>query len=112
MGAIMKANHVDDLEFMPPAIVHKTRDNANVFDVPDNGSPPPFDDLQIDIVATVIAEIRAETQDAIDAAVAPLQQRVAVLEGQVSMLVALLGADANNRSVESSEVVRKIKVSR
>ena len=95
----------------PPPVVYKDRDNDTVLNVPDNAVAPPFDDLQIDIVATVIAELRAETQAAIDAAVAPLQQRIAMLEGQVQMLTTLLGGDAS-RSLEASEVVRKIRVSR
>ena len=107
------SHHADHYE--PPPIVHKTVfGNKSAFPATaENAVAPPFDDDQIDIVARVIAEIRDETQDAIDAALAPLQQRIAVLEAQVSMLVTLLGGDAN-RSIEasSSEIVRKLKVTR
>ena len=109
----MKANHVDDLEFMPPPIVHKTIENrVENFNTVSDAPAPPFDDLQIDIVATVLAELRHDTQAAIADAMAPLRERIAALEAQVSMLTTLLGADANNRSLEASEVVRKIRVSR
>jgi hypothetical protein len=63
-------------------------------------------------MAAVIAELRRELQETIDAAMAPLRDRVAMLEGQVSTLMTLLGADANRSSFEGSETIRKIRVSR
>ena len=64
------------------------------------------------MLAAAIAQLRHDTQAAIDAALAPLRERAAVLEGKIELLTALLGGDANQRSVEASEVVRKIRVQR
>jgi hypothetical protein len=100
-----------------PLIVHKVHDNSNSVDAGDG-----FSDLQVDAIATAMAglraEIRDETQAAIDAAVAKLRdendltEAVAQLHGQVSVLLNLIGGNSNgngnNKLLEaSSEIVRK-----
>ena len=81
-------------------LVHKTIVDARVYPskqlIDDYGDQPssfddqpPFTDDQIDIVATVIAQIRTDMQNTIDDAVGPLRERIAMLEGQVNMLVAM-----------------------
>jgi hypothetical protein len=96
----------------PPAMVFKTHDNEIGFQ---NCNPiadvPPFSDEQTEIMAAVIAGLRQELQDAVDATIAPLRERCARLEGQITMLTTMLGGDAS-RSFEASEVVRKLKVQR
>jgi hypothetical protein len=101
-----------------PAIVHKVHDNSN-----DVGAGDGFSDLQIDAIATALAglraEIRDETQAAIDAAVAKLRdendltETVAELRGQVGVLLNLIGGNGNGvKLFEASETVmqRKVKV--
>jgi hypothetical protein len=95
-----------------PVLVHKSRDNARVMprqlDAGDD-LPPPFTDEQMDIIAEVIAQTRADCQDMIDDALAPLRQQLAVLQGQLDVLMTLLSGNGN-RSVEASETVRKLRV--
>jgi hypothetical protein len=109
-------------------LIHKTNYNARVRvkqDVQDlldgddyaNGDEttmPPFTAEQVDVIATVIMELRQETRNMIDDAVveatAPLRERVAMLEGQVSTLVMLISD--NNKSFEATETVRKMRIGR
>ena len=70
---------------------------------------PPFDDFQIEVLAAAIAALRAELRQEVD--VAEVMRRLAALEGKIELLTTLLGADAS-RSVETSEVIRKLKVQR
>jgi hypothetical protein len=80
---------------------------------------PPFTDEQIDIVALALAETRielrndllAETQVMIAAAMSETRERVATIEGQLSVLMTLLGGDSS-RSFEASETIRKLKLGR
>ena len=100
-----------------PAIVHKVHDNSNSVDAGDG-----FSDLQVDSIAAALAglraEIRDETQAAIDAAVAKLRdendliETVAQLRGQVSVLLNLIGGNGNgnDKLLEASEIVRKLTV--
>jgi hypothetical protein len=85
----------------------------------DNGSligyDPPFTDEQIDIVARALAqsqgELRTEMQELADS-LAAIRERVATVEGQLSVMMTLLGGDSRtDKTVEASEVVRKLKVS-
>jgi hypothetical protein len=76
---------------------------------------PPFTDEQIDIVARAMAqsrdELRTEMQELADS-LAAIRERVATIEGQLSVLMTLLGGDNKAvKMVEASEVVRKLKVS-
>jgi hypothetical protein len=88
----------------------------------DSGSyddDPPFTDEQIDIVALALAEmrielrndLRTETQATIAGAMGEIRERVAMIEGQLSALMTLLGGDST-RSYEASETIRKLKVGR
>jgi hypothetical protein len=100
-----------------PLIVHKVHDNSNGVDAGDG-----FSELQIDSIAAALAglraEIRDETQAAIDAAIARLRneadmtEAVAELRGQVNALLNLLGGNDNNnlKLFEASETVRKVKL--
>lgn len=63
---------------------------------------------QIEIISMVLAEVTIEFQNAIADAAAPLRERIAVLEGQLSMLTNLIGG--NGRSFEASETIRKIRM--
>lgn len=103
-----------------PAIVHKTMVNGErvrrrTISVNDNGDdvPPPFTDEQTELLADTLAQFRmdfrSELEDMMDAAVAPLRERIANLEGQLSMLTNLLNGNGS-RSFEASEVIRKLNV--
>ena len=84
------SHHADHYEL--PPIVHKTVfGNESAFPATaENAVAPPFTDEQVDIVAVVLAELRHETEAAIDAALAPLLTRVAVLEAQMATMLTLL----------------------
>ena len=95
-----------------PAVVYKdyTGKQPSLPGVADNGDdqqPPLFSDEQIDVVAQALADLRLEFQDAIDATVAPLramEQRVAVLEGQLSVMMNLINTIVGSgKSIEASE---------
>jgi hypothetical protein len=93
-----------------PSVIYKQYEGDQLDDTDTNNGdvePPMFSDEQIDTLATVISEIKMELQDRIDDAVAPLAQRLAVVEGQLSLLTALL---SNNKSLEAIETIRKIRV--
>jgi hypothetical protein len=80
----------------------------------DNGDndqlPPIFNDEQTDALADVIADLRMEFQATVDDAIAPLRERIAVLEGKLDMLVSMVSD--NNKSFTASETVRKLQVTR
>ena len=42
--------------------------------------------------------------------VTPLRERVAVLEGQLALLINMLGGNNGGKSLEASEVIRKVRV--
>ena len=88
------SHHADHYE--PPPIVHKTVfGNESAFPATaENAVAPPFTDEQVDIVAVVLAELRQETEAAIAEALTPLRERIASIEGQLTVLMTLLGADA------------------
>jgi hypothetical protein len=71
----------------PPPTVFKIHEAAYA-------EPPPLmsDDV-VDTVAGILCDQRLETRALIDAAIAPLRERCAMLEGQLSALTLLLGAD-------------------
>ena len=78
----------------------------------DSDQPPLFSDEQIDTIAQALADLRvdmrAEFQSMIDDAVGPLTEAVAVLQGQVSVLMNLIGSLVNNNTVkEASETKTK-----
>jgi hypothetical protein len=106
-------------------LVYKRMDNARVKqDVQDlldgdgdaNGDEPwsPFTNEQTDIIIYLISEFRQEVSNMIDdavvEAVAPLKERIAMLEGQVSTLVMLISD--NGKSFEAVETVRKMRIGR
>jgi hypothetical protein len=103
-----------------PAMIYKVKPDARVrrqvIDEPGDSTDdvPPFSDEQVDVVAQVIADLRTEMrgdcQAMIDAALAPLRERIASIEGSLSTLIDLLGNNGG-RSVEASEV-RKLSVLR
>ena len=113
--AIMAATRVTKKS--ATAVIHKTRQDARVRQsqpyADNNGHGdnlvPPFTDEQMDTMASVLVEIREETQSMIDTAIAPLRERIANLEGQLSMLTSMMG-NGNGKAFEASEVVRKLKV--
>jgi hypothetical protein len=107
-------------------LVFKDKQNAKEFlvgevepvpldcnDGPLNGDTP-LDDDMMEAVAMALAEIklqmRAECEDAIVGALGPLRERIAMLEGQLSVLTVVLGGGDGNRTLEASETVRKLRV--
>jgi hypothetical protein len=106
----------------PPMIVHKEylgeqpsrRDNGNGEDQPMSTD----DMIMIDAVAQALAETRIQLQDEfqgmIEDAVGPLTEQVAVLQGQVSVLLNLIGSIVgnNNSSVKEASETRTKTVRR
>jgi hypothetical protein len=90
-----------------PAVIHKTIADARVVAPPADELPPEFSDDQLDIIAGALAEIRQDFRDQMEAALAPIRERVAFLEGQLSILL-----NPNSKTIEASEVVRKLHVTR
>jgi hypothetical protein len=93
-----------------PAVIYKQYGGDQpVLD--DNGTddvePPMFTDEQLDTLAQVLAEVQLGVQAKIDDAIAPLNQRLTVVEAQLSMLTILLGN--SGKSFELSEVIRKVR---
>lgn len=85
----------------------------------------PFPDELIDSLAEVLVQVRADFQASVDAAcerlraefqvtvddaTAALRERVATLEGQLSVLVSLVTNTDGGRSLEASETIRKLTV--
>ena len=97
----------------PPVIIHKEYTGKQPQLLPDDSDQPPlFSDEQIDVVAQALAdlriEMRGEFHDMVDTAVGPLTEAVAVLQGQVSVLMNLIGSLVNNNTVkEASETKTK-----
>jgi hypothetical protein len=102
----------------PPALVFKVTDNAavgceleSIGQIVQCDDRAPFTYEQTEIMAVVIAELRAELQAEVAATLAPLRERCARLEGQLTMLTTMLGAE-ESRAIDAPEVVRKLKVQR
>ena len=103
-----------DLTSRVPPIVHKVKDNINDGNalIVDNEQPPPFTDEQMDIIAILIADVRAEWQAELARAIDGLrdqmntQAAIGELRGQLSVLM------GSEKSIEASEVIRKLKVGR
>jgi hypothetical protein len=96
---------------LPPAVVHKTHVTPpRQFDRMDSNNdqePPLFSDEQLDVVAEVLGEFRGELRNEIDV----LKERIANLEGQLSMLTTLLNGNGNNRpdsntAIENDKILR------
>ena len=90
----------------PPMIIHKEYTGKQPQLIPDDSDQPPlFSDEQIDVVAQALADLRIEMRGEFqDMAVGPLTEAVAVLQGQVSVLMNLIGSLVNNNTVkEASE---------
>jgi hypothetical protein len=102
----------------PPRDAGALSDGNDLSDYASDLEPPPFTDFQMDVIAEVLAETRMEFQSEIDALTDVLnavKQRVAMVEGQLSVVVAMIGND-NGRGVktieaEESKIIRKMKVS-
>ena len=104
----------------PPRDAGALSDGNDLSDYASDLEPPPFTDFQMDVIAEVLAETRMEFQSEIDALTDVLnavKQRVAMVEGQLSVVVAMIGND-NGRGVKTIEAkesktktVRKVKVS-
>jgi hypothetical protein len=92
-----------------PEIVHKTtiqKDTRVSFS--NNGDDTlTFTDDQVEQLADVLAQYRLELQAEIDDAIAPLRERIAVLEGQLAILASLL---SEGRSFKASETIRELQV--
>jgi len=103
----------------PPVIIHKKylgeqpsrRDNGN-----GNGEDQPMstdDMIMIDAVAQALAETRSQLRDEfqsmIEDAVSPLTEQIAMLQGQVGVLLNLINAIVGNNNTvkEASETKTK-----
>jgi hypothetical protein len=104
----------------PPMSIHKEYTGKQPQLLPDDSDQPPlFSDEQIDVVAQALAdlriEMRGEFQDMVDTAVGPLTEAVAVLQGQVSVLMNLIGSivgNNNNNSVKEANETKTKTVRR
>jgi hypothetical protein len=101
----------------PPMIIHKEYTGKQPQLLPDDSDQPPlFSDEQIDVVAQALAdlriEMRGEFQDMVDTAVGPLTEAVAVLQGQVSVLMNLIGSLVNNNTVKEASATKTKTVRR
>jgi hypothetical protein len=99
----------------PPMIIHKEYIGEQP-PLPDNGDELPslFSDEQIDVIAQAFAdlrtEMRGEFQDMINDAMGPLMEQVAVMQGQMSVLLSLINTivgNSNNSIKEASETKTK-----
>jgi hypothetical protein len=115
--AIMAATRSPRID---PPLVYKTIEDARSVDlaasrqIGDDLSPPLDDDLMeqlAEVLAQVRIDMRTEFEDALDLAAAPLRERIAVLECQLSLLMVLLGGDSG-RTLEASETVRKLRMAK
>jgi hypothetical protein len=113
--ADLEEREANDPQLHVPEIVHKTNMDARRVLLSDDGDtngdddvPPPLTDEQMDIIAQVLAQMRMDFQAAIEDATAPLRERIATLEGQISILTSLLSD--SGKSIEASETVRKLHV--
>jgi hypothetical protein len=114
-----------------PTIVHKEYTGRQpALDNGNGNEPPPFTDEQVDIVAQALADVRVELRDEfasmIEEATGSLTEQVAVLQGQVSVLLSLIGTLVSNgngngnnngngtKSIEADEVrtTRRVRVRR
>jgi hypothetical protein len=100
-----------------PMIVHKEYSGRQppLTTVAHNGDEQPlqFSDDQIDVLAQTLVDLRSEFQSMVDDAISPLRERLAWLEGEIAMLTTLLSnnnSSNNSRSLEASEIIRKLKV--
>ena len=100
----------------PPMIIHKEYTGKQPQLLPDDSDQPPlFSDEQIDVIAQAFAdlrtEMRGELQSMVDDAMGQLTEQVAMLQGQVSVLMNLIGSivgnDNNNSVKEASETKTK-----
>jgi hypothetical protein len=106
-----------------PGIVYKVRENnSNSADVlpHDNDQGPLFSDGQMDAIAALIAMVRAEWRDEIQASIdkaitelrgeQDLHEAIAELRGQLAAVMNLVG-NGNGVKFEAEQTVRKLKVS-
>ena len=107
--ATTQVPNIHGLGYLVPDIIHKEYTGKQL-PIDDTNNDyvelPPLTDEQIDIIAAALADIKLDLQSRIEDAIAPLVQRISVLEGQLSLMTTLLGT----KSFEASEVIRKIRV--
>jgi hypothetical protein len=106
-----------------PHIVYKTRDNNsdNTDVLPGDHDQPVFSDEQLDVMAAVLAELRAELRDewqaAIDKVVSELRaekdlhEAIAELRGQLAAVMNLVGNGNGGKLFETEQTIRQLKVS-
>ena len=98
----------------PPMIIHKEYTGKQP-PLQDNGDELPslFSDEQIDVIAQAFAdlrtEMRGEFQDTVNDAMGPLMEQVAVMQGQMSVLLSLINTIVGNSNniKEASETKTK-----
>jgi hypothetical protein len=106
---IMEATRPLPIEKRAPAVIVKRHDDARIKTATRGQFDP--DDLPPDQIA--LAEAMTDAcQDMISDAVAPLAQRIAVIEAKLDVLLTLLGGNGGERSFEATETIRKLKVQR
>jgi hypothetical protein len=109
--ALMAALRPAPIEKKAPAVILKRHDEARVMprQLEEAGDLSPDSTALAEAVGDALAQLRSDCADMIDAATADLRERVATFEGQLGMLMTLLGGNSE-RTFEASEVVRKLKV--
>ena len=99
----------------PPVIVHKEYTGRQPSLANGDDQPlPPIDDDMIEAVAQALAEtssrLRDEFQSMVNDAVGPLTEQVAVLQGQVNVLLSLIGSIVGNNNNSSVKEASETKI--
>ncbi len=111
-------NHERIMQMIQPAVVYKDyigRQPSLTDDTNGNGEQPLFSDEQIDTIAQAMADLRSdmrsEFQNMVADAVGSLTEQVAVLQGQVGVLInmisSIIGNNNSNSVKEASETKTK-----
>ena len=121
-------NHTKIMQMLQPTlpdVIHKEYRQPVLIDDTNGDQLMPADEM-IDALASALAELRSEMrdefQDMVANATGPLTEQVAVLQGQVSVLLNLIGTIVANgngngngtKSIEASEIrtTRRVRVRR
>jgi hypothetical protein len=106
-----------------PGIVYKVKENnSNSADVlPGDDNQWPFSDEQMDTIAALIAMVRAEWRDEIQASIdkaitelrgeQALHEAIAELRGQLAAVMNLVGNGNGVKLFEAEQTVRKLRAS-